>query len=90
MFKPYRSHLPDKRYEAVMFINFNKDFQLLLFLFNQHFKVFVGVNGREEGRFDTLGQLNVTPSLGLYFGFSILLTVLYYGVVFLRFSEYFC
>jgi len=28
MFKPCRRHLHDKRFEALMFINFNKDFQL--------------------------------------------------------------
>jgi len=32
------------------------------------------IDGKEEGRFDSPGQLNVTPStLSLYFGFSILL-----------------
>jgi len=27
MFRPYRCRLPDKRFEALMFINCNKDFE---------------------------------------------------------------
>jgi len=37
MFKPDRPRLPDKRFEALMFINCNKDFKHRLFLFNQYF-----------------------------------------------------
>jgi len=42
IFNPDR-YLPDKRFEALIFINCNKDFKDLLFLFNQYFKVFVAV-----------------------------------------------
>jgi len=41
MFKPDWSRLPDKRFEALMFINCIKDFKHLLFLFNQYFKAAV-------------------------------------------------
>ena len=41
MFKPDRCRLTDKRFEAFMFIYFNKDFRHCLFLFNQYFKVLV-------------------------------------------------
>jgi len=37
-FKPDRCRLPYKRFEALMFINCNKDFKHCLFLFNQYLK----------------------------------------------------
>jgi len=44
MFKPDRRLSPDKRFEALMFINGNRDFKSLLFLFQQYFQVFVVVD----------------------------------------------
>jgi len=43
MIKPDRCRLTDERFEALMFINFNKDSKHWLFLFNEYFKVFVVV-----------------------------------------------
>jgi len=62
MFNPDICHLPDKIFEALMFISCNKDFKHWLFLFNQCFNVFVALeyrltNGREEGQFHSPGQL---------------------------------
>jgi len=46
-----------------MFINCDQDFEHWLFLFSEYFKVFVAIDtkidGREEGPFDSPGQLNV-------------------------------
>jgi len=43
IFKPDRCLSPDKRFETLVFINRNKDFKNVLFLFNQYFKVFVAM-----------------------------------------------
>ena len=43
MFKPDRCRLTDKIFEALIFINNNKDFTHWLFLFNYYFNVFVAV-----------------------------------------------
>jgi len=50
MFKPDRCRLPDKRFEALMFVNCNEDFKHILFLFNQYYKVFVAVEQLTEER----------------------------------------
>jgi len=42
MFEPDWCRLPDKRFEALMFINYNKNFKHW-FMFNQYVQVFVAV-----------------------------------------------
>jgi len=43
LFKPDTRLSPDKRFEALIFINGDKDFENFLFLFNQYSKGFVAV-----------------------------------------------
>jgi len=76
MIKPDWCCLTDKIFDALMFINCNKDFKHWSFLFKIESVCCSGVTGgREEGRFDSPDQLNVKTRLqpSLYFGFNILL-----------------
>jgi len=50
MFKPDRCRLTDKRFEALMFVDYSKDFKHWLFLFNQYLKCLLQWSNWWEGR----------------------------------------
>jgi len=62
MFKPDRCRLSNKIFEALMFISCNEDFKHWFISINIQSVCCSGeTDGREEGRFDSPGQLNAQP-----------------------------